>query len=112
MKDTHRERAVDELEAYDMNTDIFSQLDKLVVRMEKIPQGSLTRVHLQTLARTPSRSRDDTSMQKLGRLLGEEDEPQFASPLKVQEQKEEPAVEKPAERKERDKVRDHFPERE
>merc|ERR1711962_1725764 len=111
MKDEHRERALDEREAYDYDTDIFSKLDRLVVRMEKIPEGSLTRVHLQSMSDRRG-LREDHSMKKLGRLLGEDEEEDELSAIKKQhEVKEEPEEEKPEIKLEKEKVRDHFPER-
>ena len=64
-----------------MDTDVFAKLDHQVVRMEALPEGSLTRVHLQSM--TGRRNREDHSMRKLGRLLGEEDDDEDATLKKV-----------------------------
>merc|ERR1719228_1367458 len=107
------------MEAYNMTTDIFSRLDSYVVRMEKIPEGAITRVHLQSTPehsrygtprqRTPRMGtpREDHSLQKLGRLLGEEDELAEEEVTPVEQKpivKEEPAAEVPVEIVEKERV--------
>merc|ERR1719427_1519142 len=70
-----------------MNTEIFSRLDRMVVRRETILEGTLTRVELQGMS--GRRRGEDSSMRKLGRLLGETDEDMDMAqkkPVEVKEQ--------------------------
>jgi len=90
IKENQREKGSDEIETYNPNDDIFSMIDDMLIRREKILTGTLSRHDLEVMT---DRSRpEDSSMKRLGKMLGEEDNESETAKVKDEVREPKPAI--------------------